>query len=639
MGTPTCRYDGASITERETNMQPHLLACPRANPPKRRRADQPCVVAARWLFRLPVCLALFCLLCLPDGAPGAYAAGTPTPSPTRASQATPSATPTATVQMADAVLAPSVLSGKVVVLDPGHGGDDPGAVANGVQEKSVTLGVSLALSQLLQQAGATVIMTRTTDITVGPSRENGTGLQMRSDIANQARADVFLSIHANALANADRSGATTYFGQRCGYVSAAQRDPVLIARSYRLATRVQQKVVAVTGEIDRGIDSADYWVLGNTAMPSILVETGFVTNPDEAAKLVIPSYQQLLAQGVLLGLRDYFYHGEDTIPLPPAPANSTVISDDSTFQADITIPDGTAITPGTPFTKTWRLRNTGCTPWLPGYRLAFLSGDRMGGPISVPVTAVYPGSSVNISVPLVGSDRASATGSWQMLDASGTPFGDVVTVKTVASTLAATATPTPTPPPPPPTVRVPPTNDPKNARYFAITGHNIAFGFLSYFDTRGGLDRFGYPRTEEIMENDQRVQYFQRARFEYHPEFAGTRYEVELMLLGDAVTTTRRPFRGVAAFLDSPGHAYFKETGHSTNFAFLDYFRMQGGLDSYGYPISEEMEQRDASGRVLTVQYFQRARLEYHPEFAGTRYAVELGLLGDEYLTSRGWLP
>ena len=115
---------------------------------------------------------------------------------------------------------------------------------------------------------------------------------------------------------------------------------------------------------------------------------------------------------------------------------------------------------------------------------------------------------------------------------------------------------------------------------------------------------------------------------------------MQLGLLGDAVTVARRPFPGVAPFPDTESQRYFPETEHSLSLGFLSFWRSRGGLDVFGYPISEEVDEPndDGSGRTYTVQYFQRARFEYHPEHAGTPYEVQLGLLGDQTLRQKGWL-
>ncbi|HEX2325896.1 MAG TPA: SpoIID/LytB domain-containing protein, partial [Chloroflexota bacterium] len=166
----------------------------------------------------------------------------------------------------------------------------------------------------------------------------------------------------------------------------------------------------------------------------------------------------------------------------------------------------------------------------------------------------------------------------------------------------------------------PPLPTAPDTRYFSETGHNVSGPFLRFFEARGGLDLFGYPRTEELVEDGKRVQYFQRARFEHHLDRAGTPYEVQLTLLGDALTADRRPFPGVAPFPAAAERVYVAETGHGLAHGFLAYWRARGGLDAFGHPVSEERDEPngDGSGRAYTVQHFQRARFEYHPEHAGT---------------------
>ncbi|NJN15009.1 MAG: hypothetical protein HC822_01200 [Oscillochloris sp.] len=193
-----------------------------------------------------------------------------------------------------------------------------------------------------------------------------------------------------------------------------------------------------------------------------------------------------------------------------------------------------------------------------------------------------------------------------------------------------------------------PVADPKlpGVRYFAETAHTLRGTFLRYWENNGGLERFGYPLTEEFAEVNSAdgktytVQYFERARFEYHPEYAGTQYEVLLGLLGNWVTEGRRgeqPFQPVADPRIPTGR-YFPETGHTLAPEFLNYWQRNGGLPIYGYPISEPFyEVNAADGQRYLVQYFERNRFEYHPEYAGTPYEVLLGLLGNEYLQAQGW--
>jgi len=174
----------------------------------------------------------------------------------------------------------------LVVIDPGHGGRDVGGVGNGVQEKDLVLPISLRLGRALQNMGYTVEYTRTTDVEID--------LEPRVQFANRLQADVFLSIHANSLAspNSSVSGVETYHapGATLGFA---------------LATMVHQQVISATGARDRGVRSARFYVIRHTTMPAILLETGFVTNPQEAANLSNPAYQERLAQGTAQGVDQF----------------------------------------------------------------------------------------------------------------------------------------------------------------------------------------------------------------------------------------------------------------------------------------------------------------------------------------------
>lgn len=183
---------------------------------------------------------------------------------------------------------------------------------------------------------------------------------------------------------------------------------------------------------------------------------------------------------------------------------------------------------------------------------------------------------------------------------------------------------------------------PAQTRYFAETGHNLSSGFKTFWERQGGLAVFGLPVTEEFREitphdgNEYTVQYFERARFEYHPEHKGTPFEVELGLLGRHVTEERREewaFLRQPAFPDTAERRYFRETGHTLSYGFKSFWDRHGGLAVFGLPISEEFrEVNPADGKEYTVQYFERARFEYHPEHKGTAYEVELGLLGAQII-------
>ena len=172
------------------------------------------------------------------------------------------------------------------------------------------------------------------------------------------------------------------------------------------------------------------------------------------------------------------------------------------------------------------------------------------------------------------------------------------------------------PPPspyPPPSVR---------SRHFPETGYTVIGGFLDFWESRGGLDIFGYPISNEFREGNFTVQYFQRARFEWHPENPPG-YRVQLGLLGQQVYGRIDPPVPDWTTPWHPSQRYFPKTGHVVSNAFLEFFDRHGSLDIFGYPISEARHEGN-----LIVQYFQRARMEWHPE--NNPHKVQLGLLGSQ---------
>ena len=193
-----------------------------------------------------------------------------------------------------------------------------------------------------------------------------------------------------------------------------------------------------------------------------------------------------------------------------------------------------------------------------------------------------------------------------------------------------------------------PQNTPAGGHYFPETGHNVPAPFYAYWQSHGGLERFGYPLTEafdELSETDGKVyltQYFERARFEYHPELEARNDTVKLGLLGAEVASARRaetPFLPIAPVTSTAEVWYFPETGHTTSYRFLEYWRQHGGVESFGYPISEKFEEpSQTDGKIHLVQYFERMRLEYHPDDVWEKQ-IKLGHLGREILIRRGWLP
>lgn len=183
-------------------------------------------------------------------------------------------------------------------------------------------------------------------------------------------------------------------------------------------------------------------------------------------------------------------------------------------------------------------------------------------------------------------------------------------------------------------------DDNPNRRYFTETGHNLANGFKSFWDLNGGIAQFGFPITEEFTERnpaDDRtysVQYFERARFEWHPEISGG--IVVLGKIGQEVFNTNNKPGG--APLDpppnlTPDKRYFPDTRHILAGSFKQFWDTKNGQQLLGLPLGEEVAE---NGK--TVQYFQNGRLEYNPNGATLTDRVQIAILGTELLRARGWL-
>lgn len=174
--------------------------------------------------------------------------------------------------------------------------------------------------------------------------------------------------------------------------------------------------------------------------------------------------------------------------------------------------------------------------------------------------------------------------------------------------------------------------------YFPQTGHSLSLGFKAYWEAHGGLAVFGYPISEEFTERNPdtgqltTVQYFERERFEYHPELKGTPAVISLGRLGVELAGQTYPTAPTMSTSSSVDERYFPQTQHTLSGPFLDYWNANGGLALFGYPISEPFEE----GGYL-VQYFERARFEYHPELAAP-YQVLLSRLGVALARHDGYL-
>jgi N-acetylmuramoyl-L-alanine amidase len=187
------------------------------------------------------------------------------------------------------------LQNKVVALDPGHGGSDPGAIGlNGTQEKTITLAIAKNVKALLEKAGAKVVMTRQDDRDVcAPNASAVDELEARAKVANTNKADVFVSIHINSFSGRSVGGASSYYYEKTSYDSI-------------LASSLQEALINVSGFNDRGTNAARFYVMTHSVMPASLIELGFISNPNEERLLNSPQFQQKLAQGIVNGIENFF---------------------------------------------------------------------------------------------------------------------------------------------------------------------------------------------------------------------------------------------------------------------------------------------------------------------------------------------
>src|SRR5436305_11066053 len=167
---------------------------------------------------------------------------------------------------------------------------------------------------------------------------------------------------------------------------------------------------------------------------------------------------------------------------------------------------------------------------------------------------------------------------------------------------------------------------------FRQTSYWAEEAFLSVWHAHGATEILGLPISQPFRDDrGLLVQFYERAILEWHAENP-PEYQVLLTLLG-ADRLGSRPERSAPAVPCAGNCAYLADTGHTLRGTFLDYWTANGGLAVFGFPLTEEFQEVNPSdGKVYTVQYFERNRFEYHPENAGTRFVVLLGLLGAETL-------
>lgn len=210
----------------------------------------------------------------------------------------------------------------VVVLDPGHGGQDSGAMCGELLEKDLALDVALRAQLLLRSAGFTTLLTRDDDRYVS--------LSERASLGNRAGNSVFVSIHFNDSPREMATGVETYYSPRQSsrpgflwwlpFLQRTDSSP-FAAESESLATALQTALVAGTSALNRGIKAEQFYVLANVQRPAALVEGGFMTNKTDVAKLTSPEYRGQLARAISRGLEQYraaLRRGEPTLTLVAA---------------------------------------------------------------------------------------------------------------------------------------------------------------------------------------------------------------------------------------------------------------------------------------------------------------------------------
>ena len=224
------------------------------------------------------------------------------------------------------------LSVKTIVIDPGHGGKDPGAVSQTRQEKQIVLSLSKTLRDILVKKGYNVWLTRETDVFLP--------LRKRTQFATNQKADLFISLHTNASTSGQAAGIETYYLALASDESAritAMREnagaeynmkelDALVGRilkesksteSRRLAELIQAQLTSGKQVRNRGVKHAPFVVLIGTKVPAVLVEVGFISNPTEGKRLTTKAYQRQIATSIAAGIEQYINN------LPPAAANQS----------------------------------------------------------------------------------------------------------------------------------------------------------------------------------------------------------------------------------------------------------------------------------------------------------------------------
>lgn len=186
---------------------------------------------------------------------------------------------------------------KCIVIDAGHGGFDPGKVASdGVNEKNINLAIASKLSTFLEEGGAVIRNTRIEDSSLSESKRQD--LKSRAEIANNSKADIFVSIHQNSFPKSSVKGAQVF------YYKGSEEGKKLAGF---IQNRLKEVVDIDNSRIAKANDS--YYVLKQIKIPSVIVECGFLSNGIEHNKLMSSEYQEKLAWAIYMGILDYFNEG------------------------------------------------------------------------------------------------------------------------------------------------------------------------------------------------------------------------------------------------------------------------------------------------------------------------------------------
>lgn len=187
------------------------------------------------------------------------------------------------------------IKGKIITLDPGHGGSDPGAIgASGLKEKQITLEISMRVKELLEKEGAKVYMTRTTDKDVyGPNASDRAELQARVNVAEKYNSDLFISLHINSSVNKSVGGFSSY------YYPKTDND-------LKIAKAIQDKFAKNFGVDNLGVRQANFYVVKRCSMPATLLEMCFISNPKEEKLMKSRWFQKKTARLIVEGVENYF---------------------------------------------------------------------------------------------------------------------------------------------------------------------------------------------------------------------------------------------------------------------------------------------------------------------------------------------